>query len=254
MKNYLTLHIGKNDMIAAVIQARLGSTRLPRKVMKTFNGVPFIKILIERVKLSKTINQVIVATGPIDKNLELIEFLAKEKINFFCGSEDNVLDRYINASKSIKADTIIRITADCPLIDPMLIDIVVNEFLKNDFDYVSNINPPTFPDGQDIEVIKYHALKDSLSYVENDYDKEHVTPFIRRNKKYKKKSVLNDIDYSNLRWTLDTELDLITINNVFDYFYPETNFSWIDILELYKKNPVLFESNKNLIRNAGVDL
>ena len=239
-------------MIVAIIQARLGSTRLPQKIMKKFKGIPLIKILIERVKLSKKIDKILIATGPKKKNLNLINYLKNERIDFFCGSEENVLKRYLNAAEYVGANTIVRITGDCPLIDYKLIDKIITRYKSSNLDYISNIDPPTYPDGQDIEIFSYKTLKKISTLVKKKYDKEHVTPFMRKSIKIKKKNILNNKDYSNLRWTLDTNSDLLTIKNVLEYFHPSITFSWLDILKLNEKKPELFKSNKHIIRNQGI--
>lgn len=141
--------------VVAIIQARLGSTRLPNKVMKEVNGKPLIEILLSRLSKSKSINQIVIATSINKENDLLQKFVEKLGYKVYRGSEQNVLERYYLAAKETGADVVIRITGDCPLIDPKVVDEVVSEFLKGGVDYCSNINPPTYPDGLDTEVFLF---------------------------------------------------------------------------------------------------
>ena len=170
--------------IVAVVQARMGSSRFPGKVMKKINNEPLIGLLLERLKISKKITNIVVATSKNQDNIPLIKYLKDNKYDFFQGSENDVLDRYAKAAKIFCADVILRITGDCPLIDPYMIDETIEIFLKEKIDYLSNTNPPSFPDGLDIEITNLHELNTANLASKDSYDREHVTPFIKR-KKYK---------------------------------------------------------------------
>lgn len=237
--------------IVAIIQARMGSTRLPNKVMKLIGGIPMIELLLARVAQSKSINQIIVATSFDSKNITLLEHV--EKLGYFCerGSEDDVLDRYFNAAKKHNADLVVRITGDCPLVDHDLIDDAIAQFKREGVDYISNASEPTFPDGLDIEVFSYEALKKAHEDAREIFDREHVTPYLRNSGKFKTSVIRNDKDLSSLRWTVDEPEDFSVIEKVFKYFYPRINFTWKEILALQEKNPILFFDNQNINRNEG---
>jgi len=237
--------------IVAIIQARTQSTRLPNKVLREINGTPLIKILLSRIKKSKKINKIIVAipTGFLDD--ELASYIKSLGFQVYRGSENNVLSRYYESSRKFKADVIVRITADCPLVDSELIDECIQNFLIGGYDYYSNIAPSTFPDGLDIEVISFSALEKANKKAVSKYDKEHVTPFIRNCENFKQGNLLNDQDLSHLRWTVDESIDFDVVVNIYQEFYPEIYFSWRDVLDLYQKAPELFSLNKMLTRNQG---
>ena len=163
----------------AIVQARMDSIRFPGKVMKPIRGIPMIEILFKRLNKSKLIDQIVLATSTDKKNKPLINKV--EQLGFICiqGSEFDVLDRYVEAAEQCKADVIVRITGDCPLVDPSLVDACINKFKETKVDYHSNIGPPTFPDGLDIEVIKYSALKKAAQETTKISHREHVTPYLR---------------------------------------------------------------------------
>ena len=167
--------------IIAIVQARMGSTRLPKKVMKEINSTPLIGILLKRLSLSKKIEEIILATSESDINLPLIEYVTSEGYIVETGSEDNVLERFYFAAKKYHADIIVRITGDCPLIDSEIVDNVISLFLENNLDYSSNVNPPTFPDGLDVEVMSFNSLNEAYKNAVISSDQEHVTPLIRKN-------------------------------------------------------------------------
>ena len=165
------------------------------------------------------------------------------------GSENNVLERFYLTAAKYNADIVVRITGDCPLIDSKVVDDVIDLFLDNNLEYASNTNPPTFPDGLDVEVMSFKSLKKAYKTATLDYDLEHVTPFIRNNE-------VNQLnlsylkDYSNLRWTVDEEDDFKVIEEIFNHFKPNILFSWKDVLNLHKKNVLMFD-NSHIERNQG---
>jgi glutamate-1-semialdehyde 2,1-aminomutase len=241
-------------LILVIVQARINSSRLKGKVMISQNSIPYIEILLRRLEMAKKVNSIIVATGPESINQELINFLKKNKVNYYSGSEEDVLDRFYNAAKKYNGKTIIRITADCPLTDPTLLDQMIDKFNHQNVDYLSNINPPTFPDGFDIEIFTFQALKIANENASSSYDREHVTPFIRKNYIFNKACFRNNLDLSEIRLTLDTEDDLCVMRNVFNYFTPRIDFSLKDVINLYDKNPELFKKNSHLVRNYGMKI
>lgn len=236
--------------VVAIIQARMGSTRLPGKVMKEILGKPVILWDLDRISLSKLIDEIVVAI-PYEKENDVIADTIKEyndKIIITRGSEDDVLDRYYQAAVKTNADVVVRITSDCPLIDPVVIDQVIGQFLDNDCDYCSNSLTRTYPRGLDTEVFSFKVLEEAWNEATKDYEREHVTPYIIENPdKFKLLNVANDIDLSHLRWTLDTKEDFELINAVYKSIFPKKQlFLMDDILELMNKEPELIDINRHI--------
>jgi glutamate-1-semialdehyde 2,1-aminomutase len=237
--------------IVAIVQARMGSTRLPNKVMKLINGVPMIELLLRRLDCAKNVDEIVLATSTGEKNVPLVEHV--EKLGFFCisGSESDVLDRYINAARQAHADVIVRITGDCPLIDPGLVDEAIEQFKSLGVDYLSNSLPATYPDGLDTEVFTLEALERAARETNDPFDREHVTPYLRRPGLFKTGVMVNSEDLSGFRWTVDELVDFEVVTNVFNYFQPNIYFSWLQVLDLQHKKPEIFIANSKIIRNEG---
>ena len=241
----------KNNLnIVAIVQARMGSTRLPGKVMKTILDKHVILWDIDRVSLSKLIDEIVVAI-PFGKQNDVIADTIEEynnKILISRGSEGDVLDRYYNAAVQTNADVVVRITSDCPLIDPVVVDHVIEQFLNNDCDYCSNSLQRTYPRGLDTEVFSFDALSKAWNESKKDYEREHVTPYIIENPyKFKLLNVSNDIDLSHLRWTLDTKEDFEFIDAVYQRIYPEKQMFFMDdVLDLLDHEPGLIDINKHI--------
>lgn len=234
--------------IITITQARMGSTRLPGKVMKTILGKPVLIHDLERIKKMKTINGIVVATTTLGED-DLIVKTVKDydpRVGIYRGSVENVLDRYYKAAKMYKADVIIRITSDCPLIDPDISDLVVKTFLEKKCDYCCNNMPRTFPHGLDTEVFSFEALETAWKLAETPREKEHVTPYIREHPEdFELCNVKDNVDLSNLRWTLDYPEDFEFIKEVYERIYPKKYFFLMgDILELLQNEPKLLEINK----------
>lgn len=240
--------------IVAIVQARMGSTRLPNKVMKPICSIPMIELLLTRLAKAKEVTQIVVATSTDERNLPLVKHV--QKLGYACeqGSENDVLDRYLQVAKAHQADVIVRITGDCPVVDPELVDEVIRQFKFANVDYFSNIDPPTFPDGLDIEVFTFDALEKASKETHDSFDREHVTPYLRRPGIYKTKSMQHSENLSSLRWTVDELSDFDVIEKVFQYFHPKLDFTWGDVLALQKQQPDLFSNNKHLIRNEGATM
>jgi|AntAceMinimDraft_1070359.scaffolds.fasta_scaffold03890_3 glutamate-1-semialdehyde 2,1-aminomutase len=243
-----------NLKVVAIVQARMGSTRLPNKVMSPINDVPMIGLLLSRLAKSKEVNQIVLATSIDARNYPLIEYV--ENLGFVCisGSEDDVLNRYLKAAQTVNADVIVRITGDCPLIDPELVDEVIKKFKSSDVDYLSNTSPPWFPDGLDTEVFSLQALLRASNETKELFDLEHVTPYLRRPEHFKTGALTNIEDLSGLRWTVDEPADIEVIKQIFAHFAPNIHFSWKDVLKLQRKQPELFAANHNIIRNEGAKM
>jgi len=235
----------------AIIQARTGSTRLPNKVLKKIREKTVIEIITERLAFSKLLDGIVVATtdNPLDDGL--CDLLSSKSIPFFRGSEKDVLERYYQAALEFNAEVIIRITGDCPLIDSEVVDSVIRKFIDEKVDYCSNINPPTFPDGLDTEVISFKLLEKINSLVTDDYDREHVTTYIRNSKRFSTSVITNNIDLSNLRWTLDEVDDFKVIERIYSKFPNSYFFGWKDVLSLYETNKEIFLANQYIVNNSG---
>lgn len=240
--------------IIALVQARMGSTRLPGKIMKTIGGVPLIELLLNRLAQAREIDEIVVATSVDPANTLMIEHVHSLGYACYLGSEDDVLDRFVCAAKVYQADVVVRITGDCPLIDPNLIDEAIGRFRDANVDYFSNIDPPSYPDGLDIEVFTLAALIDANLSTCNPFDREHVTPYLRNSGKYKTESMRHVNDLSFMRWTVDEADDLKVIEKVFEYCGLNTKFSWTDVLALYEIQPELFKYNRYLVRNEGATM
>lgn len=237
--------------IVAIIQARYASERLPGKVMMPIVGKPMLWHVWQRTKRAGTIDHVIVATGSHVDDDRIVDFCNENSIAYYRGSTNNVLDRYYQAAKAAKASIILRITADCPLIDSVIIDDVVTYFLRGEYDYVSNVNPPTYPDGQDIEVFTFSALERAWRDAHFRSEREHVTPYIVNHPElFRLGNVVNDVDLSAYRWTVDTEADMEFVRSVFEGLQ-RVDFGMDDVLSLLNRKPELAEINKGQVRNAG---
>ena len=237
--------------IVAIVQARLGSTRLPEKVLKKVNGRPLIEILLHRLSKSEKIGQIVLATSIKSENDKLVSIVKNLGYEVFRGDEEDVLDRYYNAAIQYEADIVIRITGDCPLVDPALIDFLIEEYQSENVDYLSNINPPTYPDGLDIEVFSFSALETTSREAFTKHDREHATPYIRESGKFRTMNITNDNDYSEECWALDSPEDYEVIQSIFKHFAPRVDFAWEEVLELRYLKPELFSSNLDAIRNEG---
>ena len=235
----------------AIIQARMGSTRLPDKVMRAICGTPMIGLLLERLNYSKLVDQIVLATSEDPDNDSLEKYVQGLEYTVFRGSEDDVLDRYYHAAKKVKADIVVRITGDCPLIDALIVNQVITKFKRDGVDYASNILPPTYPDGLDTEVFTFQALETAWREAKEPQEREHVTLYIRESGKFSQTSVVHDTDHSKQRWTVDEPEDFEVVKKVFEYFYPRNNFDWIEVLDLCRKNPDQFASNSSINRNLG---
>ena len=206
--------------IVAIIEARLNSVRLPGKVLKKINGIPAIECLFKRISKSKYLDNIVVATSKNKKNLPLIEFLKKKNINLYIGEDQNVLKRFFDAANTYNASIVVRITGDSVILDYRLLDKMIKKFIEKKVDFLCNTQPMTYPDGQDIEIFSFQTLKKTYRNAKLRYEKEHVTPYIIKNKKFKKYNYENKIDYSKFRWSLDELEDLKVIRLIYAEFKP----------------------------------
>jgi glutamate-1-semialdehyde 2,1-aminomutase len=236
----------------AIIQARMGSTRLPNKVMLPLGKqIPMIEVLLSRLSRSKKIDQIILATSTDKQNQPLVEHVIELGYAVFQGSENDVLDRFYQASMLYESDAVVRITGDCPLIDSEIVDAVIKTYESSGADYVSNACPPTYPDGLDVEVFSSSSLKIAWEEAKKTAEREHVTSFIRESEKFKVVNFTNSKDYSNERWTVDEPEDYQVVKSIFEHFSPRIDFSWGEVLQLKCLQPDIFIENQHINRNEG---
>jgi glutamate-1-semialdehyde 2,1-aminomutase len=238
----------------AIVQARMGSTRFPNKVMQPILGVPMIELLLWRSAKARQIDQIVLATTEDPNNLPLVEHVRKLGYEVYQGSENDVLDRYYQAALLYKAEVIVRLTGDCPLIDPKVLDDVIIAFRQAAADFATNTMPPTFPDGLDVAVFTFVKLAEAWENAKHPFEREHVTPYMRELDHLKKINVSHQEDCSAERWTVDEPEDFEVIKNVFEHFQPRRDFGWLEVLQLRRNNPELFAANQHLIRNEGAHL
>ena len=228
-------------MILCILQARMSSTRLPGKVMKPLLGESMIKRQIDRIKQSKKIDQLCVATSS-DPSDDIIEsYCQKSRWDCFRGSLNNVLDRYYQASLPYQPDHIVRLTADCPLSDPEIIDLVLSEHIKTNADYSSNTIQLTFPDGLDVEIFTSATLKKTWQHAKHPDELEHVTRYIHTHPEiFSCHNVAGKSDLSHLRWTVDTSQDFEIVSKIFEKLFPLNSvFNMKDILNIIEADPAL---------------
>ena len=235
------------------LQARLKSKRFPNKVLKKIYGKTIIELIVERLRKITNIDDIILVTGPEESNALLIEEAKRLELKIFCGSEENVLDRFYKASKEFQSDIITRITADCPLIDFNVINEGFRIFNNGDYDVINIEQKRTFPDGFDFEIFKKDALHTSWKDHREKFDNEEhfyntfITPvkYMVETKKFKNFNLLNDIDYSHIRLTLDYPEDFEFIKQIYEELYEKNQFFALkEILDLLERKPELIEINR----------
>ncbi len=242
------------EITGIIIQARTGSTRLPNKVLLRLQGKSVLERVVQRVRESRKIDKVVIATTTQKKDDRIVNICKKLNIDYFRGSENDVLDRYYQAVKLFGVDSIVRITADCPMIDPDIIDKVIDLYKKEKLDYASNVIPPTFPDGLDVEVFSQKALKKSWKEAKLKSEREHVTVYMWRNPRlFKQNHLKNKVNLSDRRWVLDGPKDYEFMKRVYDKLYLNNhNFRMNDLLKFFMKNPEIEKINKGTKRNEGL--
>src|SRR5271169_1777978 len=238
--------------VVAIIQARMGSSRLPGKSLAEIENRPMLWHVIQRVKRARLVDRVVVATSiaPAD---DVIEKMCQENgVPCYRGSENDVLDRYYHAARVEKAAQVVRITADCPLIDPEVIDRVVRRFQRGDLDYASNAMVRSYPDGLDTEIFSFSALERAWHEATKSSEREHVTPYLR-SEKFRTANVENDSTslFQHYRWTVDEAADLEFIRAVYKAFRGRESFGMKDVFELIEKTPGLEKMNSEIVSNRG---
>lgn len=239
--------------VVAIIQARMGATRLPCKMMMEILDKPVVHHVIERVKKARLVNDIWLATTVNPEDDVLANWAKDNNVKYYRGSVNDVLDRYYQTALLAQADTVIRITGDCPLIDPEVVDQVVGEYLKGGYDYICNRQPPTFPDGLDTEVFSMATLKKDWEEATLKSDREHVSTYIWRHPNiFKLKSIYNPVDLSGQRWTLDTKEDLEFLKLIFEELQKKQQFGHLaEVLAILKEHPDWLKINSQYQRNEG---
>lgn len=239
--------------VVAIIQARCGSTRFPNKVFANLSGKPLIWHVINRLKFTENVDEIILATTTNKLDDALEQWAKENNILVYRASEDDVLERYYGAATFSNADVIVRITADDPFKEPYLIDKAIKTLLNEQLDFVCNNNPPTFPEGLDVEVFTYSAIKKAHEKSNDAFEREHVTQYFYHNPlEFKILNISNNINLSNLRWTIDTEKDFEMVKSVYYQLYKKDNsiFHMNDILELLENKPELASMNLDVKRST----
>lgn len=236
----------------AIIQARMGSSRLPNKVLKKLCGKPMLQHIVERVQKCKYVDHVMVATTAQKADNAIEELCQRIRADYYRGSENDVLDRYYQAASKYQPKNVIRITADCPFIDPMLIDEIIKKHETGNYDYTSNTLVETYPDGLDTEVFKFTALMEAWKEADLASEREHVTPYIKFKGQFKRYSVERSPSLADKRWTVDTEEDFAVATQIYEALYEQDRiFLTSDILKFLEKHHEIEELNENAVRNEG---
>ncbi len=241
----------RKQNIIAIIQARMSSSRLPGKVLADIGGKPMLARVVDRTRRTKLVNAVVVATTTDASDDPVETYCRENQIACFRGDPFDVLDRYYQAAKKFQADVIVRLTADCPVIDPQVIDQVIDEFSRKQADFAANRLPPpwkrTYPIGLDTEVATFAALERAWTEADKPYEREHVMPYLYAEPgRFKTVLVNTDPDYGEMRWTVDTRQDLEALRRIFAAFDNRDDFSWLEVLELVKLQPEIMEINANI--------
>jgi spore coat polysaccharide biosynthesis protein SpsF len=227
--------------MAIIVQARMNSTRLPGKVLKTVLNKPLLEYQIERLRQVKLADEIVIATTINTSDQPIVDLCDRLSIPFYRGSEDDVLSRYHGAAMQFQADVVVRVTSDCPVIDPQVIDQIMQYYIDAypKYDYVSNCLSRTYPRGMDTEVFSFKSLDEAFYQATAQGDREHVTPFIYRQfDRYNLGQVSYFKNHSEHRWTVDTLEDFELIKRIIESLYPfKPEFSLQDCLDLSSQNP-----------------
>jgi spore coat polysaccharide biosynthesis protein SpsF len=243
---------GKVPMkIVAIIQARMGSTRLPGKVLMDLGRETVLARVLGRLRRAIMIDEIVVATTDSAADDAIIRECQRLEVSCFRGSEHDVLDRYYQAARMFAAEIVVRITSDCPVIDPDLVDETVRAFQLRCGDYCSNSFPRTYPRGLDTEVFTMNALERAWCHAYAPYEREHVTPYLYQHPElFRVVSHHGQTEYSKYRWTLDTEEDLELLRAIYARFGDKDDFSWREVIQLMEREPELAELNSHVIQKT----
>lgn len=245
--------------VLAITQARYGSTRLPAKILKEANGKTLLEIHLRRILQAKTVSQLKIATTDEEGAKYIIEVADKVGVGYHKGSVDDVLSRFYGTAAPEKPDYVIRLTSDCPLIDPIVIDDVVNFAITHDYDYV-NVDPACFPDGLDTEVMKFSALEKAYNEADTKYDREHVTPYIWRNGSAKGGTIFKSFSMQNKEGNFNANDYRITLDNPEDYEVLKTLIEtlgedkfWKDYIDYLLQHKEIYDINSKFSYNEGYE-
>mgnify|MGYP003952951743 CR=1 FL=1 len=244
----------------AIIQARMSSSRLPGKVMYPLSSLTVLEYMYQRVKQSKQIDGIIFATSTDESDDRLIDFFDFKGMSYYRGPLNDVLARYYRCSKeyihlnSLEESNlnIIRLTGDCPLIDYRVIDHILESYMASNVDYCSNTLIPTYPDGMDTEIFSFSTLTAAYHDATLSSEREHVTPFIKKNATFKKRNVEATADFSHIRLTLDEASDYDLLKRITKYYTSTIDYSYLDVISLLTKNPQWMKINSQLKRDEGL--
>jgi len=238
----------------AFVQARTSSTRFPGKVLKSILGKAMLALEIERARACQTIDRVVIVTSVLPEDQQIVELGKRIGVDVFCGSLENVLDRFYQAALKFKPDHIVRLTGDCPLIDAHVVDDMVRLYLEKNCDYGTNCMPPTYPDGLDAEIFSFKVLQDAWEEASLPSHLEHISLFFEEQPwRFKIENLACSRDLSTLRWTVDEPEDFEFVRTVFENLYRDNPlFCMDDILNLMEKKPELALMNKRFMRNEGL--
>ncbi len=243
--------------IVAIIQARMGSSRLPGKVLAEIHGQPMIAWVVERARKSQLLDTVVLATTVDVGDDAVAELCQSRGYHCFRGRAADVLDRYVQAAEMYNADIVVRLTGDCPLIDPVVIDSTIQAFLDSDPPaiYASNRIVRTFPIGLDVEVMTFAALNMANRDAKEPYHREHVTPYFYEDpQRFPIVSITADGDYGGYRWTVDTTEDLRFVREIFSRVKDVNGFTWKDVLAILEEEPELMNINSNVRQRTYRDV
>ncbi len=238
----------------AIVQARMSSTRYPGKVLAPLAGQPMILRQLERIQRAKTLDAIVVATSTDASDEELAQLVKASGFDVLRGDLNDVLARFIKVIDQYQPETVVRLTADCPLISPKVIDQVVARFNQGDCDYASNTMTPTYPDGLDVEVVKASVLQEVYETSTDKAEREHVTLGVYRNPdKYRIANFAGEVDLSYLRWTVDTPEDYAFVSEIYDELYPKNpNFDIDDVISYLQDHPERTRTANDAMRNAAL--
>ncbi len=237
----------RGQRVVGIIQARMGSTRLPGKVLLDLCGETVLAKVVRRLSRASRIERMVVATTTSCADAAVVGESRRLGVEYFRGSEDDVLDRYCRAAKAFSAEAVVRITCDCPLIDPTLVDEVIRQFSDQNADFACNVLPRMYPRGLDTEVFTNAALDKASKLADLPHQREHVTPlFYERRDLFRFVAVPGELDYSSYRWTLDTPEDLELIRAIYSYFNDRADFGWREVLALMEQSPDLANLNAHI--------
>lgn len=241
-------------MIVAILQARMTSSRLPGKVLKPLLNEPMLARQIERIQRCQTLDKFIVATSEDQSDNPIVDLCAKLGIHCFRGSLNDVLDRYYQAASAYDADHVVRLTGDCPLTDPKVIDNVVRLHLSSKTDYTSTCIQQTLPDGLDVQITTMDALKVAWENAKLPSEREHVTLYLRNHiERFVYANYCHSVDLSEKRWTVDEQEDFELVNRIYAELYPQKpDFDMYDILKVLEKNPDWEALNAHIGRDEGL--